>query len=709
MSKDIRILETLHLRGPNIWTYRPAVEMRVDIGELEDFPSNTLPGFYERLSAWLPGLVEHECSYGERGGFLRRVQEGTWPAHIMEHVALELQTQAGQRTGFGKARSTSERGVYKVVIRSRQKEVSIAALQAARDLVMAAIHDQPFDLAATITRLQDLADSLCLGPSTACIVDAAQARNIPAIRLLEGGNLVQLGWGCRQRRVWTAETDRTSAIAENIASDKDLTKSLLIPCGVPVPEGQIVHSPDEAWEAAQDIGLPVVVKPSDANHARGVSLELMNEDEVRAAFPIADAEGSDVIVERFIQGVEHRLLIVGGKLVAAGRGEQIHITGDGRSSVRSLIDSQLNSDPRRGDAEEFPLETIHVDRDQTMLLLLRRQGFGPDDVPAAGQQVCVQRNGNVCIDCTDEVHPDVAATAALAARIVGLDIAGIDLVSTDISRPLAETRGAIVEVNAGPGLLMHLKPAVGQPRPVGEAIVEHLFPQAEGRIPVVGITGSNGTTRLARLMGWLLYVGGFHAGVACRDGLFVDQRQFERGDCANFDAGQRLLMNRKVDAAVFETPAAGILADGLPYDRCNIGIVTDLTPPTDLARFDVHDADKLASVLRTQVDVVLESGAAVLNADDALVAAMASLCDGAVLLFGSSAASPGISSHCAEGGRAVFLEAGQVVLAAGPARQHLPCPARNEDLAAIAAAWAFGIPAELIASGVESFDACLAR
>ncbi|PAS92792.1 MAG: cyanophycin synthetase [Candidatus Dactylopiibacterium carminicum] len=709
MSKDIRILETLHLRGPNIWTYRPAVEVRVDIDELEDFPSNTLPGFYERLSAWLPGLIEHECSYGERGGFLRRVQEGTWPAHIMEHVALELQTQAGQRTGFGKARSTSQRSVYKIVIRSRQKEVSLAALRAARDLVMAAIEDRPFDVPATVTHLHELADSLCLGPSTACIVDAAQARNVPAIRLLEDGNLVQLGWGRHQRRVWTAETDRTSAIAENIACDKDLTKSLLIPCGVPVPEGQVVRSADEAWDAAQDIGLPVVVKPSDANHARGVSLELMSEEEVKAAYPIADAEGSDVIVERFIQGVEHRLLVVGGKLVAAGRGEQIHLTGDGQSTVRALIDTQLNSDPRRGDAEEFPLETIRVDSDQGMLLLLKRQGFTPDTVPAAGQRVVVQRNGNVCIDCTDEVHPEVAATAALAARIVGLDIAGIDLVTTDVSRPLAETRGAIVEVNAGPGLLMHLKPAVGQPRPVGEAIADHLFPEGDGRIPVIGITGSAGTTRLARLIGWLLYVGGYHAGVACRDGLFVDQRQFERGDCANFDAGQRLLMNRKIDAAVFETAAAGILADGLPYDRCNVGVVTRIETPTDLARFDVHDAEKLASVLRTQVDVVLESGATVLNADDALVSGLADLSDGAVLLYGASAASPGIAEHCAKDGRAVFLEAGQVVLATGPARRHLSVPAQPDDLAGVAAAWALGIPAELIASGIESFDACLVR
>ncbi|WP_217423425.1 cyanophycin synthetase [Uliginosibacterium aquaticum] len=715
MSKDIRILGVQYLRGPNIWTYRPAVEALVDIGDLEDCPSNTIPGFYERLSAWLPGLIEHKCSYGERGGFLRRVQEGTWPAHILEHVTLELQTQAGQRTSFGKARSTSQRGVYKVVVRSRQKDVTIACLEAARDLVMAAIEDKPFDVPGNIARLHDLADSLCLGPSTACIVDAATDASIPSIRLTDG-NLVQLGWGCRQRRVWTAETDRTSAIAESIASDKDLTKSLLVPCGVSVPEGQIVNSPEEAWEAAQDIGLPVVVKPSDANHGRGVSLELMTEDEVKAAFPVADAEGSDVIVERFIRGNEHRLLVVGGKLVAAGRGENIFVTGDGKSSVRELIDSQLNTDPRRGEAEEFPLETIKIDSDRTMQLLIERQGCTAESVLAAGRKLTVQRNGNVSIDCTDEVHPEVAAAASLAARIVGLDIAGIDLVTEDVSLPLEKTGGAIVEVNAGPSLLMHLKPAQGQPRPVGEAIVAHLFPGEgnDGRIPVVGVAGCDDSTRIARLLGWLLHVGGYHAGLACREGLFLDQRAVERCDSANFAAGQRLLMNRQVDAAVFETPAANILSEGLPYDRCDVGVLTSIRVLPELEAFDVRELEQVRNVLRTQVDVVSESGAAVLNADDPEVAGLAELCDGEVVFYASSGTAPALAAHLATGGRAVYAEAGQLVLASGDKRQvqasDLPAGrALGAELAAVAAAWALGISPDLINSGIESFEASLAR
>ena len=302
--KDIKFLEIRHLRGPNIWTYRPVIEAVVDIGELEDFPSNILPGFIDRLKAWLPSLVEHRCSYGERGGFLRRLEEGTWPAHILEHVSLELQNLAGMPGGFGKARQTSIRGVYKVVIRAWHEEVTRACLEAGRELVLAAIEDRPFDVAASVESLRDMAESKLLGPSTGCIVDAATAkdRRIPAIRMLATGNLVQLGYGVRSRRIWTAETDRTSAIAETISRDKDLTKTLLESCGVPVPEGRMVSSASDAWEAAEEIGVPVVVKPYDGNHGRGVFTHLMTRDEVEAAFAAASGEGSGVIVERFIYG-----------------------------------------------------------------------------------------------------------------------------------------------------------------------------------------------------------------------------------------------------------------------------------------------------------------------------------------------------------------------------------------------------------------------
>ncbi|HJV52244.1 MAG TPA: cyanophycin synthetase [Noviherbaspirillum sp.] len=720
-KRYIDIINVISLRGPNIWTYRPVLEAWVDIGDLEDAPSNTIPGFYERLSAWLPGLVEHRCGIGERGGFLQRLKEGTWPGHILEHVTIELQNLAGMQTGFGKARETSRRGVYKVVVRSRNEKVTHTALFAARDLVMAAIEDQPFDVTGTVSALRDMVDSLCLGPSTACIVDAAAERRIPFMRLNDG-NLVQLGYGTRQRRIWTAETDRTPAIAESISSDKDLTKRLLQSCGVPVPEGRIVTSPEDAWEAAQDIGTPVVVKPSDANHGRGVSMDLNTQQEVEAAWKLADEEGSDVIVERYVRGDEHRLLIVGGKLVAATKGEIATVTGDGVSNITQLIDSQLNTDPRRGEHEDFPLSLITYEEDPTVLLVLERQGFGPDSVPPAGKMVLIQSRGNLAFDCTDDVHPEVAAAAALAARIVGLDIAGVDLVTQDVSRPLEEQGGAIVEVNAGPGLLMHLKPASGQPRPVGRAIVDHLFDgQESGRVPVVGIAGSHGKTLAARLVGRLLHLHGKYAGVACADGLFLNERRIEQGDCANWQSGQRILMNRAVEAGVFENGSRAILAEGLAYDRCQVGVVTDIDPADLVPDFYVDDAEKLVNVVRTQIDVVLPDGVAVLNAGDERVVELASLCDGETMLFGLQPDLPSLAAHRKNDGRAVYLRDGHLVMAVGAEESALcrladiplaaadPSPQQQAAiLAAVGAAWALGLPADLIRTGLETFDNGLA-
>jgi cyanophycin synthetase len=715
--KDIEFLRITPLRGPNIWTYRPIIEAWVDIGDLEDAPSNKIPGFYERLSAWLPSLIEHRCSEGDRGGFLQRLREGTWAGHILEHVTLELQNLAGQRTGFGKARQTSQHGIYKVVVRSRQEQVTRACLAAARDLVMAAINDTPFDVPDTIQKLRETADSLCLGPSTNSIVDAATERGIPFIRLNEG-NLVQLGYGARQRRIWTAETDSTSAIAESISRDKDLTKSLLAACGVPVPEGRIVKSAEDAWEAAEDIGLPVAVKPIDANHARGVSLELTSREQVEAAYALALTEGSEVLVERSIPGVEHRMLVVGKRLVAASRGETAWVTGDGKSNIVELIESQINSDPRCGEDEAFPLEPVRLEREPAVMLELQRQGFGPDSIPPIGKRVLIIRYGNLADDVTDEVHPEVAAAVTLAARVVGLDIAGVDIVAEDISRPLEEQRGAIVEVNAGPGLLMHLKPAKGKPRPVGQAIVDSLFPEDDnGRIPIVGVAGTQGTALIARLVAWLVQLSGKHVGLACRDGLFLDRRQVEKSDCANWAAGQRLLINRSVEAAVFENGASMILGEGLAYDRCQVGIVTDTLGAESLGHYDIHDEEQVFQVLRTQVDVVRPDGAAVLNAADPHAVRMAELCDGEVIFYGPGPELPAIVEHRARGGRALFLRDNRIMLATGAVEGpflELPVFAARKDetegdraaslLAAVGAAVALAIPVEMIRVGIETFE-----
>lgn len=712
-TKNIQFLRVTHLRGPNIWTYRPVIEAWVDIGELEHYPSNTIPGFYERLTALLPGLIEHRCGVGERGGFLQRLREGTWAAHILEHVVLELQNLAGMQTGFGKARMTSAHGIYKLAFRTRQEDVGRAALEAGRDLVMAAIEDRPFDVSATVTRLRELRDKLCLGPSTANIVEAATDRRIPHIRLTEG-NLVQLGYGIRQHRIWTAETDRTSAIAESIASDKHMTKTMLQTCGVPVPEGQEVDSPQAAWEAAQDIGLPVVVKPTDANHGRGVFTDLTTREQIEKAYGAADAEGSGVLVEKFIRGDAHRLLVVGKRVVAATRGKMQTVTGDGQSTIRQLIESQINSDPRCGVEEEFPLEPLVLDKEPIAQLELERQGLNGSSVPAVGQVVLLKRHGDLAYDVTDQVHPQVAKVAALAARVVGLDIAGIDLVAEDIGRPLQAQGGAIIEVNAGPGLLMHLKPAEGEPRNVGQAIVDHLFPGDEqGRIPIVGITGTQHTTRIARLVAWLLHINGTQVGLACQDGFYLGARQVDGRDSTHWEAGQRLLINRSVEAAVFEHSRRAILGEGLAYDRCAVGVVTDLGSLDDLTDFHIDDADRLFNVVRTQVDVVLPSGTAVLNAADAQVVKMAELCDGKVIFYGLDPALEAIASHRASGERAVFLRERQIVLAQGqddvsqiPLDSLAPTKAEKPEMvmAAVAAAWALGIAPELIGAGLRTFN-----
>lgn len=716
---DIQLQRIRYLRGPNIWTYRSVLEVWLDLGELEDHPSNLLPGFNERLLKMLPALMEHHCGVGERGGFLQRLEAGTWAGHILEHVVIELLNLARMPTGFGQTRSTSKHGVYRMVFRAREETVARAALAEGHRLLMAAINDEPFDVEAAVARLCEKVDACYLGPSTAHIVGAATDRGIPHIRL-NAGNLVQLGYGASQRRIWTAETEMTSAIAEGIAGDKDLTKQLLSTVGVPVPEGRVVTSPAEAWDAAEDIGLPVVVKPLDGNHGRGVTMDLSDRADIEAAFKVALEQGSGVLVERFIRGQEHRLLVVGGRVVAAARGDIAYVTGDGSSTVEQLVDSQLNTDPRRGENEDYPLNHLILSREATVLLDLQRQGLSPEAVPAAGRQVLIQRNGNLSVDCTDQVHPDVEHAVVLAARVVGLDIAGVDLVCEDIGKPLQVQRGAVVEVNAGPGLLMHLKPAVGAPRPVGRAIVDHLFPETEagaGRIPVIGVAGSRDTGTVARLVAWLVHLSGRKVGLACQDGLFLDRRRVEQTNSASFDPAHRLLINRQVQAAVIENGAESILRDGLAYDRCHIGVVTDFDGWERLGHYDIQEADQMAKVLRTQVDVVLPDGVAVLNAADPRVADLASLSDGGVILYAAEGENERLVAHRAAEGRVAFIRRGQVVLATGHSEVTLhslrAAPLVTGDaggarqqvlLAAVTTAWAMGISLDLVAAGIETFD-----
>ena len=717
---ELQLLRTTYLRGPNMWTYREVIEVWLDLGILEEWPSHKLPGFVDRLLAVLPQVGAHHCGLGKENGFLERLQTGTWMGHVLEHVIIELIELAGMEAGFGQTRETTKPGVYRMVFKVPDEAVGRTALEQGFALLHAVLNKQAFDLTLAIAKVREQIDDYYLGPSTAHIVDSASKRQIPHIRLNQG-NLVQLGYGARQNRIWTAETDRTSAIAEEIASDKEMTKTLMRSCGLPVPNGDLADSPEDAWKIAQDLGLPVVVKPLDGNRGRGVMLNLMTERDVHTAWHTARAESDEVIVEQFITGDEHRVLVVDGRVVAACRGEASWVIGDGQHAMQALIDLQINSDPRRGHTDKHPLETIHIDKHSVVRANIERQGLQADSIPEKGRRVLITANGNHAIECTAEVHPEVAHACALAARVVGLDIAGIDLVCADVSQPLQQQGGAIVEVNAGPSLLMHLNPAQGTPQPVGDAIVGGLFPgEEDGRVPIVGIAGTRDTTLIAQLVAWLLQLSGLQAGLACRDGLFVGSRHLESANAARWEAGRRLLINRNVEAAVFENDPISLLTEGLAYDRCDIGIVTDCEGLPALEEHLMSEPKQRFKIMRTQVDVVLKTGAAVLNAVDELVMEMAELCDGEVVLYAEDGNLAALAAHRDQGGRVVFMQGDVLMQAHGDQIYSLINLAKNQRVAArmlpetvmlasVAAAWAMGLTAETIITGLETFEPAQSR
>lgn len=714
---DLDIRDIHILRGPNIWANYPVLEAWVDLGGLNDASSEEIPGFNERIKSWLPGMIEHRCSVGERGGFFQRLDRGTYPAHILEHVTLELQTMAGHPVGYGKARHTCVEGLYKVIVRYLDEAVAEACLRTGRDLLLAAYRDEPFDVAAAVKRLEDIVDRNALGPSTKSMVDAAKERNIPWRRLQEGRSLIQLGQGARQRRIWTAETDRTGAIAEYIAQDKDLTRSSLRLAGVPVPEGRIVSDPDDAWEAAEDIGVPVVVKPRDANHGRGVFIDLTTAEQVKESFDQAAKEGNGVIVEKFIPGTDHRLLVVGSQMIAASRGDPAIVVGDGEQTIVQLIESQLNSDPRRGELETCPWDKIDtVNWDPVILRDLQSQNYQPDSIPRDGERVMVARFANWAIDITDDVHPSVREHVAIAAQAAGLDICGVDVVCEDISLPLEGQGGAVVEINASPGLLMHLKPAVGHVRPVGQAIIDMMFPAEEnGRIPVIGVTGNRGKTTTVRLLAHLLRSSGAFLSVCSSDGLNIGSRFVSTKDGDRIGGAHGILLHPWTEVAICEAGAKNILADGLGFDRCQIGVVLNVGTE-DLGFHYIDTVEQMAKVNRCVVDVVLPSGTAVLNADDEHVAPMAEYCSGSVLYFAQDASNPVVSAHLEKGGKAVFVKDGFVCLGEGEDQRTI-CPLEEVSLpvsghfafhlenvlAAVGAAWLHGIEDEQMAQGLRSF------
>ena len=694
------------LRGPNLWSRQTAVQAIVQCTP-EECAIQARSPLELRLRERLPAT----------GGVRTVGNSDPIPlARWLEMLTLSLQMQAGCPVSFSRTTPAPEPGVFQVVVEYTEERVGLLAFEHARRLLAAAADDTPFDADAVVAELRALDEEIRLGPSTGAIVQAALRRGIPYRRLTEG-SLVQFGWGARQHRIWAAEIDRTSAVAESIAQDKDLSKTLLAAGGVPVPRGRPVDSVDEAWAVAQQIGLPVVVKPRDGNQGKGVTVNIALREHFDIAYRVA-AEIGQVMVEQFLPGHDFRLLVVGDRLIAAARRDPPYVVGDGQLTVRELVDA-VNADPRRGDGHATALTRIRLD--DIAVARLDQQGLTPDGVPAAGRRVVLRNNANLstggtATDVTDDVHPEVAARAVAAARMVGLEICGVDVVCEDVGVPLEAQRGGIVEVNAAPGLRMHLAPSFGKPRPVGEAIVERLYaPGDDGRIPLVAVTGTNGKTTVTRLTAHLLAAAGYRVGMTLTDGVWVDGHQIDSGDCSGPKSARKVLMHPDTDAAVLETARGGILREGLAFDRCQVAVVTNIGAGDHLGLNYVSTVEDLAVLKRTIVANVASEGYAVLNAADPHTLAMASICPGQVILFGADPRLPALAAHRAQGRRIVTVEGGDLVAIDGPARARMPLAEVpltrggrigfqvENALAAVAAAWGCGLPFDAVRAGLASF------
>jgi len=713
--KDVRIMNlgtTRALRGPNIWSQLTVLEVEVDLSLHMHRSTQEITAIRLRAETLLPATADSDsCDSDGHSPALRL-------ANLLARTMIELQRQAGCSAKFARVAETKTPGICKVAVQYNEEPVGRMALAVALELVRASIEGQNHETAARLAEIRSLDQQIRLGPSTGSIVRAAVARGIPA-RRLNDRSLVQLGYGCKQHRILAAETDRTSAVAESIVQDKELTKQLLDAVGVPVPKGRPVTSPDDAWEAAQEIGVPVVIKPQDGNQGRGVACNLNTREQVLAAYAAAVEEGDEIICEKFAHGADYRLLIIGYKLVAAARRDPPQVTGDGRHTITQLVE-EANKDPRRGEDHATSLSKFRLD--EIAKGVLAEQGLTIDSIPAAGQIVLIRRNANLstggsAADVTDLVHPEVAARVIDGVRMVGLDIAGVDVVCQDISRPLEQQGGIIVEINAAPGLRMHLEPSVGRGRPVGEAIVGTMFdPSDNGRIPIVALSGTNGKTTTTRLISHILRCTGKRVGMTCTDGVYLNDRRLDTGDCSGPKSARTILANPAVEAAVLETARGGILREGLGFDLCDTAVVTNIADGDHLGINGIDTTEQLARVKRVIVEAVAPGGYAVLNADDPLTAAMAEYCPGKVLFFAQSPDNPLIVSHRAKGGKVVYVRNNCIMAAEGSWEARIALldsvPLTfggligfqvENAMAAASAAWTLGVAFEMIRHALETF------
>ncbi|MBS0407845.1 MAG: cyanophycin synthetase [Proteobacteria bacterium] len=694
------------LRGPNLWSRQTAIEAVVTCDESER-DLRTSRAFETHLRELFPAVGLLHAEHPDAPVSM---------AHALQLSALALQAQAGCPVTFSRTTPTEVPGTYQVAVQYTEEAVGRLALVKAQELCRAAAEGGSFDSAAALAELRELDEDERLGPSTGAIALAAVARGIP-IRRLTRGSLVQFGWGSRQRRIQAAEEDSTSAIAEAIAQDKDLTKMLLHSAGVPVPRGRPVGDLDDAWKAAQDIGLPVVVKPQDGNQGKGVTVGIIDREGFERGYRAA-AEYGPVMVEKFLPGHDFRLLVVGNRLVAAARRDPPQVIGDGEHTVRQLV-AEVNLDPRRGEGHGTSLTKIRFDA--IAEARLAAQDLTADSVPAKGQRVVLRNNANLstggsATDVTDSVHPEVAARAVEAAQMVGLDICGVDVVCETVGKPLEAQSGGIVEVNAAPGLRMHIHPSFGTGRDVGGAVIDHMYPEGgNGRIPVIAVTGTNGKTTTVRLAAHLLRTQGLRVGMTNTDGVYVNGRQIDSGDCSGPRSARNVLAHPDVDAAVLETARGGLLREGLGFDQCDVAVVTNVGSGDHLGLNYITTLEDLKVLKRVIVLNVAPTGTAVLNAVDPAVVTMAPHCPGHVTFFAQDGMHPVMATHRAQGKRVVFVEGGDIVCAEGAFEKRLPLarvPITHKGqigfqvenvMASVGAAWAVGVPWDVVQKGLASF------
>lgn len=664
----MKILEIRAMRGPNYWSIRrhKLIVMKLDLEEMEQLPTDKIPGFADRLEKMFPTMFEHRCSEDKEGGFFLRVREGTWMGHVIEHIALEIQSLAGMDTGFGRTRGTGEQGVYHVVFSYMEEKVGIYAARAATKIAQALTDNIEYNLADDIQQMREIREEERLGPSTGSIVEEAATRGIPWIRL-NRHSLVQLGYGVNQKRIQATVASTTSSIAVEIACDKEDTKNLLEAQAIPVPKGKIIRDEDDLKDAIEYIDYPVVIKPINGNHGRGATINIRTWTEAVEAMEIAKKISRSVIVEKYITGLDHRILVINYKFICAAQRKPAAVTGDGKSTIQELID-KVNSDVRRGYGHEKVLTAIKVD--EMTEQILQEKNITLHSVLPKGEELFLKRTANLstggtATDVTDIIHPYNVFMCERIARIVGLDICGIDIMTPDISEPLTEVGGAVLEVNAAPGFRMHIAPTDGLPRNVAEPVVDMLYPPGStARIPIIAVTGTNGKTTTTRLMAHIAKTCGYKVGFTTTDGIYIQNQMLQRGDCTGPISAEFVLKDPTVDFAVLETARGGILRAGLGFHKCDIGIVTNVASD-HLGLKGINTIEELARVKGVVAESVMESGYAILNADDELVANMHKGLDCKVAYFSLDENNPIIKEHCAKGGLAAIAENGYITISKG--------------------------------------------